>query len=319
MARRALKLCLLLSLAALWKRSAMWEGVPFVGPCRQHEQPRLVCRQGPVEAFQNGVARGMAEMFVEQFSQQLWEFVVRMERGFKQEGVKDRKFKLQIHADPNHGEKTVCKFWRPFKTPLAEVFLGLDYSITSFEMKWVDDAGDTFVLSGEEDFEDLRTESSNETLVINVHLKQPSVMDEIKNKASQIVKHAKHVICGGGQVKQEHVSLAEQKLTCAESGVTKMEAKQTALSQENFDIEAFPEQVAHLAEKLNMSVAEKNVLAMAPHLESQGSYEIKTYYDDRGNLVKRLTSWRTIRTEWSGKPTQDPLRLRGLYVELQGP
>lgn len=230
-----------------------------------------------MEVLRDGLARSMAEKFVEQFSQQLWDFVLRMEKGFKQERVKGRKFKLQIHPDPSHGEKVVCKFWRPCKSPLGKVFLDLGWSITSFEMKWVDDAGDTFVLSNEEDVEDLLAESSNNTLVIDVHLKQPSLIDEMKDKASQIVMRAKHVICGGGQVKQEHVNLAEKKLTCAESGVTKMEVKQTALSQENFDIGAFPAQVAKLAAKLGMSEAEADVLAMAPCVESQGCQEFKAY------------------------------------------
>ena len=145
------------------------------------------------------------------------------------------------------------------------------------------------------------------TVVVAVHLKQPTVLEKAKEDAQRVVlavvQKAKHCICGGGQVEQKHVALAEQALTSTESRVTKMEGNEVALSQENFDIHAFPEQVPNIAAKLGMSEDESKLVALAPHVEVQASHEMKTYYDNKGNLVKHLTSWRTIRSNSAhGKP-----------------
>ena len=52
-----------------------------------------------------------------------------------------------------------------------------------------------------------------------------------------------------------------------------------------------------------MSENEAKLVAMAEHVEVQHSHEMKNCYDNSGNLVKRLTSWRTIHSNSAdGKP-----------------
>ena len=271
--------------------------------------------QGPpgMETFSNAVVVHMASKFSEELVKRLQDFHDFFTKGLERLDAntdkKDRKFKLRFHADLGHPNGQMKHmYWKPSQKSLRTVFEKLDWSITSFEMNWMNDEGEEFVLSSEDDVDDLLTESTNQTLVIDVKLKQPSLMETAKESATQfamsLVQKAKHCICGGGQIEQSHLTMAEEALKDDTGAVAKMETYHNALSQEAFDIGQFSTHVPRIAAKLNMSDQEAGVLAMAEFVDQQASHEMKTCYDNQGNIVKHLTSWRTIRTcsMGSGKP-----------------
>ena len=63
-------------------------------------------------------------------------------------------------------------------------------------MSWLSDDGDTMVLSGEEDVEELYAESSNQTLLVSVQLKQPSglqkAQEELQRGVLAVFQKARH-------------------------------------------------------------------------------------------------------------------------------
>ena len=307
---------LLMGLAVVLLRMPAFpsDPTPFVGGLprvpRNKKARTLPRGQGPVETFSSAVAGHLGSKFSEELWRRLEDFHAFFSSSNSSTDAANRriKYKLRFHPDPSHdGERMKTVYWNPFKASLAVVFTKLEWDITSFEMRWINDEGEVVVLSNEDDVEYLLEESSNKTLVVDVQLKQPSAMEKIKEKTQQLadalVQKAKHCICGGGQIEQKHVTQAEEALTGTDPRVTNMEATKTALSQENFDIEAFPEPVPNIAAKLGMSENESSLLALAQFVDRQASADMKTYYDNQGRLVKRVTSWRTIRTNSArGKP-----------------
>ena len=120
--------------------------------------PSLARGQGPVDAAASAFAGQVAGKISEELLKQLGRFQEYFLQG-AQEDPK-RKFQLHFHPDPNQGGQVKTSYWRPMQTPLAKKFANLGWCITDFEMSWINDEGQTVLLSDEEDVHALLAESS---------------------------------------------------------------------------------------------------------------------------------------------------------------
>ncbi|CAE7225229.1 unnamed protein product, partial [Symbiodinium sp. CCMP2456] len=274
-----------------------------------HPGPAVWGLRSLPEEMSKAVAATLASKFSERLVDQMQSFTTMFYEAMQKSMAEPHKgrFKLRFHPDPheNQGAEVAIVNWYPAKKSLEEVFAGLEWSITSFEISFRNNEGEKTRIMNEDDVDDLLSESKG--VVIDVHLKQPSHLERLRNKALETIasgiKQAKHLICGEGQIGQETVSKAQAALISEAANLAKMQTSKSALSTEGFDIESFSKHVSDIAERLNMSPQEQKVLAMAIDADNMASLEMKTYYLEDGSLVKHLTSWRTIRSSTvSGNP-----------------